>query len=124
MWCRAQFAAALAVLFLASPAAAQALRITVTRAYVETDDATAQPVLSLTLSPESTAAFADLTKANLNKVVELRVDGRVVTAPMVREPILRGELRISGSATRLDFLEIANRIWSGAAVVEVEPRAD
>jgi preprotein translocase subunit SecD len=114
----------LVMLAAAAPASAAPLALSVARAYVLSEPATGQPALAITLSPESTAAFAGFTRENLDKVVEFRIDGKVVMAPTVREPILRGEVQVSGNFTRLDLLETANRIWSGKARVEVEAKAD
>ena len=71
-------ASALSIFILAAaPAAAAPLALSVVRAYVLTEPATGQPALSLTLSPDSTAAFGALTTASIGKVVELRIDARV-----------------------------------------------
>jgi preprotein translocase subunit SecD len=112
------------VLFAAAPAAAAALGLTVVRAYVVTDEATGRPALSLTLAPESKQAFGDFTGTHVGHQVELRIDGKVVMVPTIRDPIRAGEVMVSGDFTRLELLEIANGIWSGKARVEVEPKAD
>ena len=39
---------------------------------------------------------AELTAANLGKPLPIRVDGRVVSAPLVNEPITGGEVQIAG----------------------------
>ncbi len=105
-------------------AAAAPLELAIARAYVKTETATGEPVLDLTLAPPSATAFGELTQANIGKVVELRIDGKVILSPIVRDPILGGVVEISGRFSRLDLLETANRIWSGNAKVEVEPHAD
>jgi len=113
-----------AVMFAVAPAAASVLALSVTRAYVVTEEATGRPALSLTLSPESIKAFADFTGANVGRKVELRIDGKVVMTATVRERIEMGAVMVSGDLTRLQLLEAANGIWSGKAKVEVEAKAD
>lgn len=110
----------LSLLLLPSIAIAAPLRLTVERAFV--GEAAGAPVLDLRLAPESAAAFSDLTAANIGKVVELRIDGKVVFAPMVRDRIDKGEVEIAGQFSRLELLEAANRIWRGTALVEVAVR--
>ena len=108
----------------AASAAAAPLELSVVRAYVLTEESVGRPALSLRLAPESTKAFADFTGANVGRRVELRIGGKAVMAAIMREPIVTGEVMVSGTFTRLDLLEIANGIWSGRAKVEVEPTAD
>ena len=53
--------------------------------------------------------------------MELRVDGKVVTAPVIREPILGGSGQISNqSLTAESAKELAARLSTGAAKIEIE----
>jgi preprotein translocase subunit SecD len=103
-------------------AAGAPLRLEVERAFVGEAPGTDQPVLDLRLSLDSAKAFAAFTANSVGKVVELYIDGKVVFAPTVRDPIRSGEVEISGQFSRLELLEAANRIWRGTAVVEVATR--
>jgi preprotein translocase subunit SecD len=114
----------LLVVLTAAPAAAGPLALSVARAYVVTEEATGRPALSLTLSPESTKSFADFTNAHVGRQVDLRIDGKTVMAPTIRDPILKGEVAVSGTFTRLELLEAANAIWAGTARLEVEVKGE
>lgn len=54
------------------------------------------PVVNIALSAALRDALAELTAANIGKPLPIRVDGKVVSAPNVNEPIRGGELQISG----------------------------
>lgn len=97
---------------------AQSASLTVVAAKVETDKLTSQPVLAIRIAKESSVVLAQLTRDHIGRKVELRVDGKVLSAPVIREPILGTELQISGDGTAADFEAIAKRLLAGG-VVEV-----
>lgn len=103
---------------LAAQVLAQSASLNVVSAKVETDRRLGQPVLAIVIAKESPVVLAQLTRDNIDRKVELRVDGKVLSAPVIREPILGTELQISGNGTAADFDAIAKRLLSGG-VVEV-----
>jgi preprotein translocase subunit SecD len=79
------------------------------------------PGLSISLSPESAAAFGDFTAANIGKTIELRLEGKVVASGIVREAITNGRLRVEGGPfTRTELRNIATRVPDGVIRLEVE----
>lgn len=96
------------------------LSLTVLNAEAATDSVLGAPMVNIELDPESTRAFGKFTTENVGKSVELRVDGEVLSAPLIREPILGGKLQISGSMTMEDAERIAMRLRDGGTI-EVEP---
>ncbi len=115
-----EIAAALAVLvFVHGAFAAEPLVLAVKTALVLRDQTTGEPVLSLTLMPDSAKAFGELTAANIGRVVELRLDGKVVMAPVVRDPILGGLVNVSGAFAPTELEDVADRIARGDVRVEV-----
>ena len=115
-----EIAAALAVLaFVHGAFAAETLVLAVKTALVLRDQTTGEPVLSLTLMPDSAKAFGELTAANVGRVVELRLDGKVVMAPVVRDPILGGLVNVSGAFAPTELEDVADRIARGDVRVEV-----
>ncbi|HEY0598357.1 SecDF P1 head subdomain-containing protein [Sphingopyxis sp.] len=54
------------------------------------------PIVSITLPASLHGALEKLTTANIGKPLSIRVDGRIVSEPYVNEPIVNGELQISG----------------------------
>ena len=110
------------IAFPSSLAAAGPLTLTIERAFVGEAAGSGEPVLDLKLAPQSAREFGDLTASHIGKIVELRIDGKVVFAPIVRDPIRSGDVEISGQFSRLELLEAANRIWRGTATVDAAPR--
>lgn len=103
-------------------ALAAPLSLTVVKAEAGPDMATGMPVLSLVLDAASAKAFADFTGANVGRAITISVAGEVLTSPFVREPILGGELRITGSMTPADAERLAAAVRSAGTVeVEVAP---
>lgn len=72
------------------------------------------PAITLRLNNEGARRFADHTGANIGQAVAVVMDGRVLSAPVVRERIAGGQVLISG---RFDHDEVS--IW--AAVLSAEP---
>jgi preprotein translocase subunit SecD len=81
-----------------------------------------QPALKIELTAASKEAFGAFTNRNIGKVADLKVDGKVVMSPIVREPILGGELVISGNFTREAVVAMAKQVEAADAKVEVEAR--
>ncbi len=88
--------AATVSMILVSSAAAETLVLRVTDANVVKDQRTGSPVVTIRLSADSARAFGAFTTARVDNKAELRVDGKLVAAPVIREPITGGTLHISG----------------------------
>ncbi|MEO5877523.1 MAG: hypothetical protein ABIS86_01490 [Streptosporangiaceae bacterium] len=56
--------------------------------------------LSVKLLSGDRSAFAKLTRANLKKQVALVVNGKVITAPRIDDPITGGRLLVTGQFTK------------------------
>lgn len=105
---------------LVSAALAAALSLTVLKAEAISDMATGQPVVSITFDAASTEAFAAFTRDNVGKPTVVRIDGEEIMRPIIREPIIEGTVQISGNMTIADAKDLAARLASGDAVIEVE----
>jgi len=115
----------LAVLLLACGlAAAEPLALAVAAATVVRDPAPGQDALDVKLTPDSAKAFAAFTAANVGKTIDLSIDGAVVMSPRLVEPILGGEIMVSGTFSRDELRRLAERISSGSAMVMVDARAE
>ncbi len=82
-------------------------------------DATGAAVVNASFDADSSRAFAELTAANIGRTLEIRVDDEVVSAPVIREPILGGSITISGSMTAEEAGRLAMRLRDGG-LIEVE----
>jgi preprotein translocase subunit SecD len=60
------------------------------------------PIVAFRFNDEGTRRFALFTRDNIGRPFAIVVDGRVVSAPVVREPILGGAGEISGSGFTAD----------------------
>jgi preprotein translocase subunit SecD len=117
--------AVLAILSLCIvPAWADPLALRVTRAEVAYDQRTGEPVVTMVFDEASRRLFADFTARNVGKAMELRVDGRAVMKPVIREPITGGVGQIAGGLTVQQAREMAERLASGTAKLEVEAASD
>jgi preprotein translocase subunit SecD len=120
---RAGTSLALAValaLSLVHPVSAELLALDVLRASAGFDYRAREPVVSIYLRPVSIKAFFDLTRANVGRNIELRMDGKTVTKTVIAEPIAGGVFQIDGDFSREQAREIARRLSAGTSKVEVE----
>jgi preprotein translocase subunit SecD len=116
----ARLIAAVAVMLLACGLAmAEPLTLAIAKAAVVSDQASGQM-----MTADSAKAFADFTKANVGKVVDLSVDGAVVASPRLVEPILGGEVMLDGTFAAGELQRLAERISAGGAKVTVEVKAE
>ena|SRR5215469_3208889 len=68
-------------------------------AYACIDPRTGEPLVRVTLTPAAAPMFAELTRQNMLHRIAIVVNGKVVSAPVVREPIRGGAVEISGNLT-------------------------
>lgn len=117
--------AGLAIVLLACGLAmAKPLTLAIAKADVVHDPAPGQVALNLKLTPGSKQAFAAFTKANVGKTIDLSIDGAVVMSPRLVEPILGGEIMVSGTFAKGELRRLAERISSGSAKVAVDVKAE
>lgn len=88
-------------------------------AQAATNQQTGQNVVNLTFSDEGAKKFADLTMKNVGRTIAIVLDGEVLTAPNVREPILGGKAEITGQKTLEEAQNLAVVLRSGALPVKV-----
>jgi preprotein translocase subunit SecD len=117
----ARIAAALAA-FALSGALANADPLAIKVKDVVVGSELGQPVLNLNLDESASTAFADFTRANVGRQIELRIDGKTMLTAVLRDPILSGKVQVSGQ-NRAEFTDIADRIKAGTAKVEVDVSA-
>jgi SecD/SecF fusion protein len=83
-----------------------------------------EPYVSLTLNPKGAQLFANLTAANVGKRLAIVLDGKVVSAPVIREAIPSGQAQISGNFTVNEANDLSVILRAGAlpapVVVEEE----
>ena len=78
------------------------------------------PQVSLDLNGTGTKLFAQITQANLGKVVAIYLDGVPISTPTVQSAITDGHAVISGNFTPNDAKTLVERLNSGALPVPIK----
>jgi preprotein translocase subunit SecD len=73
-----------------------------------------EPVVSFRFDSVGGKRFADVTRRNVNKPFAIVLDNRVISAPVIREPILGGSGQISGGFTTQEAKDLALLLRAGA----------
>lgn len=89
------------------------------KATLEFDPNTHEPRVSLQFNDVGTKLFAQITKANVGKMVAIYLDGAPVSTPVVREEIPNGQAVISGNFTPNEAKILVGRLNSGALPVPI-----
>ncbi|KHL26065.1 preprotein translocase subunit SecD [Croceibacterium mercuriale] len=77
------------------------------------------PVVSISFDPQGAQRFARLTTENVNRQFAIVLDGEILSAPTINEPILGGTAQISGNFTTESANQLAISLNSGALPVEL-----
>ena len=73
-----------------------------------------EPVVSFTFDAEGAKRFGEATRENVGKPFAIVLDNKVISAPVIREPILGGSGIISGSFTVQSASDLALLLRAGA----------
>ena len=76
-----------------------------------------RPVVSFRFDPVGARRFGNVTKRNVNKPFAIVLDNEVISAPVIREPILGGNGIISGNFSTESARDLALLLRSGALPV-------
>ncbi|MCM8779805.1 MAG: protein translocase subunit SecD, partial [Candidatus Omnitrophica bacterium] len=81
-----------------------------------------EPIVSLTFNPEGAKRFAEITAANVGRRLAIVLDGKVQSAPRIREAIPSGEAVITGHFTpeKAQDLAIVLRVGALPAPMHIE----
>jgi SecD/SecF fusion protein len=81
------------------------------------DERTGRPVVKFRLDSIGAKAFADITRAHVGEPFAIVLDGKVLSAPVIREPIIGGAGEISGDFTAEEASSLAALLRAGALPV-------
>lgn len=84
------------------------------------DPQTNQPAVTIQFDSEGGQKFARMTQQNVNKLFAIVLDGQVISAPQIREPIFGGVSQISGSFTTESANALSISLRSGALPVDLK----
>ncbi len=79
-----------------------------------------EAVVEVTLTKTSAKDLAEYSTKYVGYAIELRVNGRRITTPVIREPLLKGALTISGAFSLDQAKALAKEIKSGGGTIELE----
>ncbi len=85
-----------------------------------TFDQSSQPVVSFRFDPVGARRFADATRENVGRPFAIVLDNKVISAPVIREPILGGSGIISGNFTTDSAKDLALLLRAGALPAELK----
>jgi preprotein translocase subunit SecD len=85
-----------------------------TDARAGTNGQTGEWVVNFTFNSIGARRFADVTRANVNHRFAIVLDGKAISAPVIREPITGGRGQISGSFTAASANDLAVLLRAGA----------
>jgi preprotein translocase subunit SecD len=78
------------------------------------DQRTSEPIVQFRFNSSGARKFAEATQANVGKPFAIVLDSKVVSAPVIREPILGGSGQISGNFTIQQANDLAILLRAGA----------
>lgn len=78
------------------------------------DQRSNEPIVSFRFDSVGARQFAEITKANTGRPFAIVLDGKVLSAPVIREPITGGSGQISGSFTIEDTAVLSALLRAGA----------
>ncbi|MEX0753431.1 MAG: protein translocase subunit SecD [Xanthobacteraceae bacterium] len=78
------------------------------------DQRTNEPVVNFRFNSTGARRFAQITQENVNRPFAIVLDNQVISAPVIREPILGGSGQISGSFTVQEANDLAILLRAGA----------
>jgi protein-export membrane protein SecD len=90
-----------------------------TKAQLQFDQQTGQPIISLEFNEEGKKLFAEITERNVGEPLAIFLDNYLISAPRVNEPIRDGKAVITGQFTLDEAKELAMRLNAGALPVPI-----
>lgn len=89
----------------------------ITDARIGFDPWSNQPVVTVDFDKEGTRMLAEFTSAHVLRPMAIVIDGKIISAPTITEPILTGRVQISGNFTHDGANELAIMLRSAALPV-------
>jgi len=86
----------------------------------ETFDQFGRPIVTIEFDKTGATEFGNATAKNVGKILAIMLDDKEISSPVVQEPILDGQARITGSFSVDSAKQLALLLRSGALPVKVE----
>lgn len=81
---------------------------------------TNEPIIEIEFNRRASATFAAFTASHVGSILAIFYDGRLLTAPVIRDKIADGKAEISGFSSLKEATDIANRLNAGALPVHLK----
>jgi preprotein translocase subunit SecD len=85
------------------------------------DQRTSEPIVSFKFNTNGARRFAQATQENVGRPFAIVLDNKVISAPVIREPILGGQGQISGNFTVQSANDLAVLLRAGALPAALTP---
>jgi preprotein translocase subunit SecD len=85
------------------------------------DQRTSEPIVTFKFNTNGARRFAQVTQENVGRPFAIVLDDKVISAPVIREPILGGSGQISGSFTVQQANDLAVLLRAGALPAKLTP---
>src|SRR3954469_4754224 len=85
------------------------------------DQRTSEPIVSFKFNINGARRFAQVTQENVGRPFAIVLDNEVISAPVIREPILGGSGQISGSFTIEQANDLSVLLRAGALPAKLTP---
>ena len=79
-----------------------------------------EPIISVRFTPEGSDLFAQITRQNVGKQLGIFLDGELISAPVINEPITGGTAIISGGFGLEEARSLAQNLSFGALPLPIE----
>lgn len=90
------------------------------RATVNFDPQTNEPIIALQFTPDGRKKFADITGKNVNKVLGIFLDGFPLMLPVINQAIMDGEAVITGGFSLEEAKNLSIQLNAGALPVPIQ----
>jgi preprotein translocase subunit SecD len=100
-------------------AAAEPLRLFFVSVTEGRDTYSGKPALTIHLTDQSKLQFAAFTKANVGQKTDIRVNGKTMLSPVIREPITGGIVTVSVNEPA-EAHQVAERLSDPSTILEVD----
>jgi preprotein translocase subunit SecD len=83
------------------------------------DQRTSEPIVSFRFNSNGARRFGQISTENVGKPFAIVLDGKVISAPVIREPILGGSGQISGSFSVQEANDLSIQLRAGALPAKI-----
>jgi preprotein translocase subunit SecD len=78
------------------------------------------PIVEIEFNSEGAKIFAQVTSRSVGRPIAILLDGKIISAPNVREPIPSGKAQISGDFTAEEVHDLVIKLKAGALPIPVK----